>query len=156
MTRPLALLLAGSLLVNLFAAGAIGGGLFMLSRPGGSRLHAGGALHPFAVGAPLLPESERAPYVQAMRHVVQGSRDLLRTARESRELAASLFVQPQFDQLAVSAALDRARDADFALRTRLEQAAVTYAATLPLDARANLARALARGPLRHPGGRRAR
>ena len=52
------------------------------------------------------------------------------------------------------AALARARDADFALRARLEGAVVTFAKTLSPDARARLAEGLSRGgPLRHPAPR---
>lgn len=86
-----------------------------------------------------------------MRRVVEANTDLVRTARESRHAAAQLFVLTDFDQAAVLAALGHARDADVLLRTRLEAAAVEFAATLPPDERALLAQGLERGgPLRHP------
>ncbi len=151
MKRSLRVVLAASLLVNVFAAGAIGGGLFMLARPGVWRSLAGVAPRPIRAAGEELPPPDRGRFRQTMRQVVEESGDLLRTARESRQAAADLFVQPQFDQAAVAAALERARNADILLRTRLEAAAVAFAATLPADERALLAQGLERGgPLRHP------
>lgn len=149
--RRLTLLLAASLLANVFAAGAVGGGLLMLSRQGGGRLHAAAPHRPIIDAGATLPAADRARFAHLVRRTLRDDRDLSRIARESREAAASLFVQPQFDQSAVNAALQRARDADIELRLRLETAAVGFAATLPVDERALLADALARGgPLRHP------
>ncbi len=151
MPRPSTLLLAASLLVNVFAAGAIGGGLFMLSRQGGWRPFAAVPQRPIRMAGDDLPAPERERFRQAMRQAIQGNQDLLRTARESRQAAADLFVQPGFDRTAVAAALGRARDAEFQLRSRLETAAIDFAATLPTAARATLAQGLERGgPLRHP------
>ena len=151
MRRSLRVVLAASLLVNVFAAGAIGGGLFMLARPGVWRSLAGVASRPIRAAGEELPSPDRGRFRQAMRQVVEESGGLLRTARESRQAAADLFVQPQLDQAAVAAALGRARDADILLRARLEAAAVAFAATLPADERALLAQGLERGgPLRRP------
>jgi len=151
MTRSLRFWLAASLLVNVFAAGAIGGGLFMLARPGVFRSLVGVAPGPIRSAGQALPEPDRGRFGEAMRDVIQNSRDLSRTARENRQRAAELFVQPQFDNAGIVAALERARDADVLLRTRLEAAAVSFAATLPADKRALLAQGLERGgPLRHP------
>lgn len=152
MRRSLGVVLAASLLVNVFAAGAIGGGLFMLSRPGVWRsppIVAGP--QPIRSAGMQLPPPDRRRFRQTMRRVVEDSADLVRTARESRREAAQLFMQPDFDQAAVSAALERARNADVLLRTRLEAAAVDFAANLPADERALLAQGLERGgPLRRP------
>ncbi|MGC1302504.1 MAG: periplasmic heavy metal sensor, partial [Caulobacteraceae bacterium] len=58
---------------------------------------------------------------------------------------------PQFDPAAVNAALSRARDADFALRAKLESTIVDFARDLPQAERQDMARALSHGgPLRHP------
>ena len=144
------LLLAVSLLVNVFAVGAIGGGLFMLSRGAGLRAHP--ARHPaLRAAGDGLPAPDRARFRLAIRTVMQDSRDLVATARLSRAAAADLFVQPVFDGAAVLAALERARIADLELRRRLETAAVQVAAGLPIEERLFLARGLERGgPLRHP------
>jgi len=151
MTRPFRVLLAVSLLVNIFAAGVLGGGLFMLSQTGEGRSFAGVPPRPIRIAGEELPPPDREHFGQSMRQVVEGNDDLVRTAREGRRTAARLFVQPRFDQPAVAAALDRARNADILLRARLEAAAVDFAATLPADKRILLAQGLARGgPLRRP------
>ena len=151
MRRSLGLMLAASLLVNVFAAGAIGGGLLMLSRPGVWRSAPVAGPQPIRSAGMQLPPPERRRFRQAMRRVVEDSADLVQTARDSRREAAQLFVLPNFDQAAVSAALERARNADVLLRTRRETAAIDVAATLPADDRALLAQGLQRGgPLRQP------
>lgn len=151
MTSRLATLLAASLLLNVFAAGAIGGGLLMLSRQGGLRPHAAAPRRPVDAAGVGLPQPDRRRFSHAMRAAMQDGGDLVRGARESREAAAGLFVEPRFDTVAVAAALDRAREADFELRRRLEAAAVGFAATLPADERAILAAGLEHGgPLRRP------
>jgi uncharacterized membrane protein len=155
MAPRLKVLLAASLLVNVFAAGAIGGGLLMLTRPGiwRSLTAAPGAPRPIRAAGAALPAVDRERFRQTMQQVIRDNRDLPRIARENRETAAALFVQPHFDADAVSAALERARSADVTLRSRLEAAAVDFAATLPVEERTLLARGLARGgPLRHPPG----
>jgi uncharacterized membrane protein len=151
MARPFKVLLAASLLVNVFAAGAIGGGLLMLAKPGIWRSLTAATPRPIRVAGDALPPPDRVRFRQTMQQVIRDNRDLPRTARESRQTAAELFVQPRFDEAAVSAALERARDADVQLRTRLEAAAVDFAATLPLEERILLVQGLERGgPLRHP------
>ena len=150
MARRLDLLLAASLLVNVFAVGAIGGGLFMLRHQDGLRSRPAAHL-PLRAAGDELPAPDRMRFRHAIRSTLRDSAGLLATARDSRATAAGLFVQPEFDSAAVLAALDRARAADSELRRRLETAAVQVAATLPVEERVFLARGLARGgPLRHP------
>lgn len=146
-TRQLQFALAASLFVNLFAIGTIAGGLVILARPN--------IAAPRAVGRPIrsaaqdLPAAEQSRFQEIMRQTVASNRDLARTARISRRDAAALFMQPQFDRDAAAALLDRARQADFTLRSRLEATALDFAATLPADERAALAIGLERhGPLR--------
>lgn len=150
MDRRLIMLLAASVLVNVFAAGIIGGGLFMLSRQG-VRSHAAPPPRPVADAGAALPPPDRARFIDLMRQMVHDNRGLAQIARRNREIAADLFVQPQFNADAVNAALQRARDADLALRAHVETSAVGFAATLPVDERAILGAGLAKnGPLRHP------
>lgn len=151
MTRsPLWRALAASLLANVFAAGAIGGGLVMLSHQNTVQ-PAASPLRPIRVAGNGLPPSTRDRFRAAMRRVVADADGLIRTAREGRETAARLFIQAQFDRGAADAALGRARDADVQLRSRLEAAAVEFAAGLPADERILLAQGLEQGgPLRHP------
>ncbi|NPD66560.1 periplasmic heavy metal sensor [Lichenicola cladoniae] len=148
--RRLTRLLGASAILNVFAAGVIGGGLLMLSHQGiGHRIDP--AHRPITEAGATLPAPDRGRFAHIMRQTVRDNRELPRIARENRQAAAALFMQPDFDAVAVNAALARARDADLALRTRLETEAVNFAATLPLDERALLAAGLAHGgPLHHP------
>jgi uncharacterized membrane protein len=141
-------LLAASLLLNLFAAGAAIGGLAALRHPGLLR-HPPIPFGPLREAGDGLPPPDRARFRATMRHVLGQGRDLGRTARANRREAARLFIAPTFDVAAADAALARARAADFELRVRLETAAVAFAATLPRDERALLTQGLERrGPLR--------
>lgn len=143
--------LAASLFINVFAAGAIGGGLLMLSRQGGVRPPATLSRRPVIDAGLALPVPDRGRFARLMRQMARDNPDLIRIARENREAAADLFVAPQFDADAVNAALQRARDADFKLRTHVETEVVAFAAGLPVDERAILGAGLAQGgPLRHP------
>lgn len=149
--RPaLRLLLAGSLLLNLFAAGVIGGGVVMLRHPALWRAHVATG-RPIRQAGDALSPDDRLRFRATMRAVFAQSVDLNREERRSRREAAELFTAPVFDAAAVDAALARARAADLELRVRLETAAVAFAAGLSTDERALLADGLARGgPLRRP------
>lgn len=142
----LRILLIGSLTLNVFLLGGIGGGALMWLRtdqaspstasppsPRGLRL----------VGASLSPE-HRQPFRRALRETRRASAALVDESRAGRAEAARLLARPTVDQAAVNAALARARTADLALRARLEERAVAFAATLPQAERGALAEGLAR------------
>ncbi len=139
--------LAASIFVNVFTIGTIAGGVVILTRdrPATSRT----AGRPIRSAGQDLPPADAARFQEVMRQAVQDNRDLARLARMSRREAARQFMQPQFDRAAAAAFLERGRQADLQLRTRLETAALDFAATLPADERATLAIGLERGgPLR--------
>lgn len=147
MKRWQAGLLIASLVLNIFLAGAIAGGVWRWTHNegrGGWRARA----------ADALPDDRGEAFRQGLRATVRANADLAREARMARADAAGLFVQPQLDADAVRAQLARARQADIALRAKLEDQIVTFAATLPADQRRALAQALRAGPLRQPNGRR--
>jgi uncharacterized membrane protein len=140
----LKMLLAISVVVNLFALGAIGGGAAMW--------FATSPRHPIRAAGDALPTAARFRFRQMFRSVAKEARPLQQSARENRRAAALLFVQPTFDAPAVAEALARARDADVAARTAVEAALVEFAATLPQAERQTLAEGLRQGggPLRQP------
>ena len=147
--------LAISVILNLFALGAVGGALAVWSHVG--RHPAAVRGRPLMTAADALPPADGAHYRALMQATLLQNRPLMRTARENRSTAASLFVQPSFDTAAAGAALARARDADFQLRTRFETAVIDFAKDLPQTERAALVQGLARGgPLRHPPARPSR
>jgi uncharacterized membrane protein len=147
----LKLLLAISVVVNLFALGALGGGAAMW--------FATSARHPLRAAGDTLPSADRRRFHQMFKTVAQQVRPLQQSARENRHAADLLFVQPMFDAAAAAEALSRARDADLAARTEVETALVGFAATLPQVERQAFANGLGQGggPLRQPkrvvGGR---
>jgi uncharacterized membrane protein len=147
MTRRTRIILIVSLVLNVFLVGAIAGGLWRWTKgygAGGWRVQV----------AATLPPEQRRQFRAAMRQTVLASRDLVRAGRQARAEAARLYVQPALDAAAVSAQLDRARQADGLLRERLERRVVEFSAGLPVDERAKLAGALRQGPFRQPPDRR--
>ena len=142
--------LAASLLVNVFVCGIIGGGLWILERGRGPTLSAVQG-RPVRVAGQALPPADRLRFEEIINQVLLDGRGLQRTAVSSRREAAALFKQPNFDKAAVANLLEQGRTADIALQSRIDDAAIDFASTLPPDERASLAAGLERGgPLRHP------
>lgn len=133
-------LVAASLVLNVFLIGALAGGAGWLigrSNPGYSLEAAGGQL----------PASDRKAFRQALRDVRRESRQVIVEGQQARRDAAEILQQPTLDAAALAAALERARNSDATIRTKLEQRIVEFAASSSLDDRRLLAEAL----LRHAG-----
>jgi uncharacterized membrane protein len=136
-------LVAASLVLNVFLIGALAGGAGWLigrSNPGYSLESAGGQL----------PGNDRKAFRRALREVRRESRAVILDGQQARRDAAGLLQQPTLDAKALAAALERARNADVTIRTRLEQRIVDFAASSSLEDRKLLADAL----LRHVGRQR--
>jgi len=139
-----AILLIVSLVANVFLAGMIGGGLWRWTHVRDLCTHSR-----WRVGAAeSLPEPQATAFRQAMKSTLWASRPILRDAHAARAEASRLFVQPRYDGLAITAALDKARADDMIVRTALEHRLVVFSATLPQDQRQKLADALKAGPFR--------
>jgi uncharacterized membrane protein len=131
-------LLIASVVVNVFLAGALAGGAVWIrsGKPAqGYSLEAAGG---------RLPDQQRTLFRKALREVRQGSREIIRDGQQARREAADLLRQPVLDTAALSAALERARNADVTVRTRLEQRIVEFAAAASTEDRNMLAEGLAR------------
>ncbi|TIW90007.1 MAG: periplasmic heavy metal sensor, partial [Mesorhizobium sp.] len=87
---------------------------------------------------------DRKAFRQALRQVRVESRQIILDGQQARQEAADLLLQPVMDKAALSAALERARNADVTVRTRLEQAIVNFAANTSPENRSVLAQALLR------------
>jgi len=136
-------LIAASLVLNVFLIGAVAGGAGWLigrSNPGYSLESAGGKL----------PADDRKAFRKALREVRRQSRDIILDGQAARREAANLLQQPTLDTAALAAALERARNADVTVRTRLEQRIIEFAASSSPEDRKLLAEAL----LRHVGRQR--
>ncbi|PZU07210.1 periplasmic heavy metal sensor [Sphingomonas sp.] len=144
MSRGIRILLIGSLILNVFLVGAIGGGVWRWTHGYGNRIGWRTQV------ADVLPPEQRRQFRAAMRQTALGARGLVIEGRQARAEAARLYVRPDFDAAAISTQLDRARAADVALRERLERRVVEFSAGLPVGEREKLAGALRQGPFRQP------
>ena len=135
--RTLKVILALSLVANLFLVGAlVGGATWIKSRPG--MINAGS----LRVAGAELPRNERRAFRSALHEARQSMMPTIKDGRKAREQAASLLGQPQLDQVALRAALARIRADDLTVRAGVEERAIVFAATLPPSDRARLAQAL--------------
>ncbi|MGI4879473.1 MAG: periplasmic heavy metal sensor [Janthinobacterium lividum] len=139
------LALTVSVIFNLFLAGALVAGLVSL-RTGSAMINAGS----LRVAGAELPNAERRPFRMALREARRSMRPTIVASRAAKAEAAGLLRQPNVDQAAVNAALDRARTDDMAVRAAVERRAVAYAATLPPADRTTLAAAMTRRAERSP------
>lgn len=131
--------LAASVILNIFLFAAVAGGVVWLdARP---RMITAGSLR--IVGSEL-PEARRRAFVAALRETRRALRPTAVDARQARIEAARLLRQPQLDQAALSATLDRLRSDEVKIRAAVEARAVSFSATLPLGDRAKLASSIDR------------
>ncbi|MFT4182160.1 MAG: periplasmic heavy metal sensor [Rhizobium sp.] len=89
-----------------------------------------------------LTKDDRDALQLALNNARKAVRQQSLEARQARIEAAALMGEPTLDGVALAAALDRARDAEYAVRKATEAAAVDFARALPLDARRRLAEGL--------------
>jgi uncharacterized membrane protein len=153
--RGLQILLICSLVLNVFVIGGIGGAAIMWHRAEAQRPVAAGGLG----RAGRLRQAAMAlspPYRRELRltltETMKDLRPQIQDAREARLEAGRLLDQPKLDGPALKAALDKARSADVAIRTRLETVVADFAARLPGEEREALARGLATGGSRPARG----
>lgn len=146
-----------SVALNVFLAGGIAGGAarwWYAEHSGGQ--HVASATTPAApkglrFAADALRPAQRQVFRIGLRDVRRASAALAQASREGRVEAARLLAEPTLDRAAVDAALARTRAADVALRERIEQHVVDFAATLPPDDRATFVQGLVtQGNLRVP------
>ncbi|TPL93029.1 periplasmic heavy metal sensor [Mesorhizobium sp. B2-3-11] len=131
-------LIIASVVLNVFLAGALAGGAIWI-RSGKS-----GQGYSLEAAGGRLPDQERMLFRKALREVRRESRQAILEGQQARREAADLLRQPVVDTAALSAALERARNADIAVRTRLEQRIIEFAAAGSAADRAVLAEGLAR------------
>ncbi|MCF6126438.1 periplasmic heavy metal sensor [Mesorhizobium sp. M7A.F.Ca.CA.001.07.2.1] len=135
-TRWVRGLVIASVVLNVFLAGAfVGGAVWLRNAKTGVSLESAGR---------QLPDQDRKAFREALRQVRVQSRQIILDGQQARQQAADLLQQPVMDKAAVSAALERARNADATVRTRLEQAIVDFAANTSPENRSVLAQALLR------------
>lgn len=153
--RAIKALCVGSLALNLFLVGAIVGGAYRwfaardaVPTAAGARAGAPTALR---YAAQDLSPERRREFVDALRQARRDARPLTQQARAGRDDVLRLVAAPQFDRQALDAALANTREADRAVRERVETAVADFVATLTPDERATFAQGLkVRGQWRQP------
>lgn len=141
--RWVRVLLACSLVLNLFVVGAIIGVLLIRHQA----LARAGAGDPLMQAANALPSVERDAFRAMISARIQSIRPALRDARLSRRDAMARFQAEPFDKAAADADLARARGDDAAARAQIEAGILNFAATLPPAERAAFAKGLSRAAL---------
>ncbi|SAK54987.1 membrane protein [Caballeronia temeraria] len=144
--RTLKTLAAVSLVLNVFLIGSIAGGAYRLFAHQRAETAQQRGIR-FAA-ADLSAERQRE-LRDALRQTRRQSVPLIRAARDGRIDLAHLLAARDFDRKALDDALARTRDADVALRARIEGTVADFAATLTPEERLKLVGAMERyGPLR--------
>ena len=136
-------LLIGSLALNVFMLGGVAGGAYQWFAAHG---HATGAAQPqpraLRFAAEELSAERQKQFVDALKDARREARQYAREGREDRREVLRLLSAPQLDRTALDAALNRTREADLALRSRVEHSVADFAATLTPDERVKFAEGL--------------
>ncbi|NIE65954.1 periplasmic heavy metal sensor [Burkholderia sp. Ax-1719] len=151
--RSLKVLIAGSVLLNVFLLGGIAGGAWrwfaahdvtqaQTLKESQQVQPAQRAALRFATDY-LSPERQQQ-FVDALKAARREGRDDARAARDDRRQVLDLLAAPNFDRAALDAALAHTRESDIALRTRVESGVADYAATLTPEERVKFVEGLQR------------
>ena len=137
--------LVASLMFNLFLAGCIAGGTWRwwasersaaavpVAQPRGLRY-----------AADELSPAQRKAFLLGLRNARRAEAASAAAARAGRQDVLRLLAAPEFDATALSAALAHTREADAAIRSRLEASVVEFAATLSPAEREKFASGMSR------------
>jgi uncharacterized membrane protein len=137
------ILLGASLVLNLFVVGAIAGVLILRQQT----LAQAGSGDPVMNAADALPTAQREAFRTMISARLQVLRAPLHDARIARRTAMARLGAAPFDRAAAGADLARGRQDDANARGLLEDGILDFAATLPPDQRAALAKGLGHAAL---------
>ncbi|HDR8857978.1 periplasmic heavy metal sensor [Burkholderia territorii] len=140
------IVLVGSIVLNVFMLGAIGGGAYQWLATHRD-LHGAwlpGQRTALRFAADGLSDERQREFAAALKAARKDGRDFAREGRDGRITVLDLLAAPQLDRAAIDAALDRTRAADSALRAQVERSVVDFAATLTPDERAKFVDGLRR------------
>ena len=148
MSLRLKIILTVSLIVNVFLIG-IGIGVVVT----GARLTpAQAAKRPVPniwLASEALPPADRLAFRQMLRQEAASVQPELKSVRLARREAAALIAQPNYDPVAVQAALQQAREGETHARGEIDAAFAAYLVKLTPKQRADMARpSCAPGPTR--------
>ncbi len=152
--RSLTIALFISLAVNLFAIGAVVGGLVIGVRmTEGRQMAVRPGPPPILTAGESLPEARQGAYRQALRAGAGEARRTLILAGEARREAWGRLAEEPYDPAAVQRGLAQAQAIEAQARSGVERRIVTFAEDLTLEERQALAAALSRPPRRPWEGR---
>jgi len=141
------ILLIASLVLNLFLAGAVAGGLVVGAKVLRERTEARRAEgQRMAAAFQVLAPERRTALREIMRDQARSAAPDMREAREARREAMRLIAADPYDPKAVTAALDRAREAEDRARARIDATLAARLAELQPQERATFAGRLMFGP----------
>ncbi|AZC19650.1 MULTISPECIES: periplasmic heavy metal sensor [Pseudomonas] len=150
--RPWKTFLVLSLLLNVFLIGGVAGGLYQwLGQPRPVQALAV-PQHGLRQAMAQLPQERRRELRQLLRQTRNDSQPLLLAGREARQAVVRELQAEPLDRNALDAELGRSRDADMALRARVDEALAQFAGSLSLQERQHLVESM---HLRGPGKNRA-
>ncbi|MBY4668846.1 periplasmic heavy metal sensor, partial [Burkholderia contaminans] len=106
--------LVGSVVLNVFMLGAIGGGAYQWFSTHRDLRASGAPASRTALrfAADELPDARQQEFVAALKAARKDGRDFAREGRDDRITVLDLLAAPQLDRTAIDAALDRTRAAD--------------------------------------------
>src|ERR1700677_4848250 len=123
-SRSVRVLVIVSVLLNVFLIGGIVGGGYRWVAA--QRSVAEQQARPLRFAADGLSQERQQQFADDLRQARRDSRTLTQDSREGRLDVAQVMAAPQFDPAALDAALARTRNADMALRIRVEQTIATF------------------------------
>ncbi|MBI0331290.1 periplasmic heavy metal sensor [Burkholderia plantarii] len=155
--RAPTLLLAASVVLNVFLLGAIAGGAYQWY----ARQHGAGGAHGPKVAlrfaAEALPAERQHQFTEALKAARRDARVYAREGREGRRDVLDLLAMPQLDRPALDEALARTREADMRLRAQVEGSVADFAASLTPEERQRFVDGLRHsGQWRQPAAKNAR
>lgn len=135
--------LVSSLVLNVFLIGGIAGGAYQWFVAHGQ---ANAAVAPSSralrFAAADLSTQRQNQFVDGLKAARRDAHQFALEGRDDRREVLRLLAAPQLDRVALDMALNRTREADIALRSRVEQSVADFAATLTPDERVTFAEGL--------------
>jgi len=134
--RPWKFALIASFVLNVFLLGGIAGGAYQWFNVRGQTVAAPPAQpRPLRFAAADLSVERQVQFVAALKAARREGRELAVEGREERREVLRILSAPQLDRVALDSALARTRQADSALRARVEESVADFAASLTPDER---------------------
>ncbi|MFP3563449.1 periplasmic heavy metal sensor [Paraburkholderia sp. SIMBA_030] len=134
--------LVASLVLNVFLLGAIVGGAYQWFAAHSVTGTVLAQQHALRFAAETLSAERQKAFVDGLKNARRDGRQFARDGREGRREVLRLLAAPQLDRPALDAALARTREADSALRAKVEGSVADFAATLSPEERARFAESL--------------